>query len=379
MKKLLGILLTLSLLLPCALAFTACGLLGGGGMSEEEWNAAMDLSNVSKVSYTIDYGDAVRSVQYDGENYLETLHSSDSEQATETVCWIKDGDRYVEYHQASDGYWDGTESTADAFRKYTSTALPRHFYNYAVLFPHDAFTLNGDTGFYEAEEVAPAAGEMADDLGALYFDVKIVFDGQRVIRIEYSDAKQMTYVLTFAYDGFTVSAPANVRPTGPIATESAWNAALDLSTLDNVSIVQMQGNITVSTFLWDGTNLLMEASGVGILVVKDGDSYYKYMKMPNSEWNERMASNVVEYNAYVNAYLHNSEIYPYEEFRYNPSSNLYEADAIDQTGDGVTVTVTDVKIRFAENRPEMVSYSHGGNTVVMTYTYTDVTIDLPVQ
>ena len=51
MKKLLGILLTLSLLLPCALAFTACGLLGGGGMSEEEYQkeaqATTDLLNLA--------------------------------------------------------------------------------------------------------------------------------------------------------------------------------------------------------------------------------------------------------------------------------------------------------------------------------------------
>ncbi len=377
MKRLLGILLMLCLLLSCTLAFTACGGFGGG-MSESEWGAALDLSNVTKVSCTIDDGDVVRDVQYDGENYSETVRSPESEQPTSAVRWIKDGDRYVAYHQASDGYWDGTEVTARDFSEYVSVSRPTYFYNYAVLFPHDAFTLNGETGVYEAAEVSPDYGGAIGDFGPSYFDVKISFENKRVTRIEYSDGK-ITRILTFAYDGFVISAPADIRPTGPIATETAWNTALDLSAFDNVSIVQTQGNTTVSTFLWDGTNLLVEVSGVGILVVKEGDSYYKYMKMSSSAWGERMASNEIEYNAYVTAYLHNAEIYPFEEFQYNPTTEMYEADAIDQTGDGVTVTVTDVKIRFADNKPDTISYSYHGGTTVMTYTYTDVTIDLPAS
>ncbi len=376
MKRLLGTLLTLCLLLSCMLAFTACGGTGKG-MTKEEWNAALDLTNATKIACTIDYGDCIREVKYNGESYSEIMRSPESEETTSDTRWIKDGDDYLVYHKEGDDAWQETTVTARDFSEALAISSSTYFCNYAALFPLEQLTLNGNTGIYEAAEVSLSVDGAIGDLGYTYYNVKITLENKKVARIEYTDAKQMHHVLTFAFDGIEIVAPIDPRPVGPLATEEAWNAALDLSAFDNVSIVQMQGNTAISTFKWDGTNLYTEASGVCILVIKEGDSYYTYTKMPNTGWGEKTSATEATYNAYINAYLKNSEIYHFDDFRYDPTEDHYEADAIDQTGDGVTVTITDVRIHFTDNKPDTISYSYAGSTMVMTYSYTDVTIDIP--
>ncbi len=377
MKRMLKTVLALCMVLSCALAFTACGGGNGNGMTESEWNSALNMTSKNEIACTILDGKFTVEIQYDGENYSHSVKSPESEMPISEVRWIKDGDKYVVYELEDNGAWSETERSEREFSEALVVIRQLYFCNYAEMFPLDQLTLDGETGKYEAAEIVSTQESFVGTIENHYYNVEISFENKKVSTIKYVDEKQLENSLTFSFDSIRIEVPVDERPVGPLEDEAAWNTALDLSAFDDVTIVQTQGSTTVSTFKWDGTNLYVEMSGVYILVVKEGDSYYTYMKTGNTPWGEKTPSNETIYNTYINAYLHNSEIYPFDEFRYNSTTGLYEADSIDQTGDGVTVTVTDVKISFKDGKPDTISYAYSGNTTVMTYTYTDVTIEIP--
>ena len=378
MKRTLGTVLALCLLLSCALVLSACGG-NDGGMTESEWNAALNLSNKQAIACTIPDGKYTIEIRYDGENYSHSVKSPESEQPVSEVRWIKDGDKYIVYELEDNGDWSEAERSEREFSEALSATRSMYLRNYAEAFKLGDFTLNAGTGKYEAAEIVSVQESMVGTIEERYYNVSISFENKQVCTIEFTDDKQLENSMSFSFDGIEITAPVDERPVGPIADEAAWNTALDLTALDGVTIVQKQGNTLVSSFKWDGTNLYVEMAGVYILVEKDGNSYYTYTKsiLTSNTWSGRTEVDEATYNAYLTAYLRNSEIYPFAEFRYNPTTEQYEASAIDQTGDGVTVTVTDVKVSFAEGRPDKISYAYGGATTVMTYTYDAVTIEIP--
>ena len=377
--KIFGALLAICIILSCVFIFSACGETSNGGITEEEWNSQLNLMSLTKYSFTAFDGKVDNEIKFDGISFSHAIKMPDSEAPVSEMRLILDGDKYIRYDLAEDGYWDKSEVSIRDFAGIISNITARFMFNYAELFKYGEIPYNEATKQFEANEYTYNMEGFVGELEKSFYNVKIAFnEDKKVSLIEYSDSYIDQTYLHFSHDSFVIEAPSEERPVGPMTEEDMWNDALDLTTLDNVTIVQTQDGSVISTFLWDGTNLYVEMQSVCILVEKDGDSYYTYTKIgTNTAWGERTTSDEDTYNAYLNAYLQNSEIYHYEDFSYNAASEKYEADSIDQTGDGVTVTVTNVKIGFDNGKPDTISYEYSGNTVTMTYTYEDVTIEIP--
>ncbi|MBQ7906602.1 MAG: hypothetical protein IJ309_01365 [Clostridia bacterium] len=380
-RKIIGAMLALCIILSCAFVFSACGDTSNGGITEDEWNSELNLMSLTKYSFTVFDGKADNEIKFDGINFSHAIKMPDSEEPVNEMRLVLDGDKYIRYDLAEDGYWDKSEVSLRDFASEISTITAQYMLNYAELFKYGEIPYNEGTKQFEANEYTYNIEGFVGEFEKSFYNVKIAFnEDKKVSLIEYSDSYMEQTYLHFSHDSFVIEAPSVERPVGPMTEEDMWNEALDLSVLDNVTIVQKQGDSTISTFLWDGTNLYVEMQGVSILVEKDGDSYYTYTKIgTNAAWGERTTSDEDTYNAYINAYLQNSEIYHYEDFSYNASSGKYEADSIEQTGDGVTVVVNNVKISFTDGKPDTISYEYSGNTTVMTYSYSDVTIEIPVS
>lgn len=377
-RKIMATILALCMIFSCASMLTACGLGGGKGISKTEWNSGLNASNKNEIALAICDGQQCTEVKYDGTNLSVGVKYQYSEEIINETRYIKNGSDYDVYTYNGKGRWDKSVGTSRDFDTALANARDLYLRDYSAMFKIDDFTFNETTNKYEADQVVFSIESFIGTWEDVYDNVKISFENKKVSSISYYDKTDIENYLTFSYSGVEISAPVDNTPVGPIATETAWNSALDLTACSDVQIVQTQNDVAISTFKWDGTNLYNEASGVCILIVKENDTYYRYMKMNVSDaWGYKTAIGVDGYNAYITAYLLNSEIYHFEDFTYNPYTEKYEAPSVDQTGDGVTVTITNVEISFVNNMPSTISYVHNGNTVLMTYSYDDVTIEIP--
>ena len=375
-RKLFAATLVICMILSCLFPLSSCNM-GDGGISESVWNSQLNLSNKNNISMTFFDGTLDVELKYNGTDYAHISRLPDSEVPSSEIRCIKEDDGYAVYERFFDGEWEKPED-GDRYFQYSILAIANYYWiDYSKLFKFNEFTYNSKSGAFEADEVVAVIEGFIDSFEMRYYDVAVTFDGNKLSTLHFVDKDQKEHFLTFSFDNVTVNSPKEDAPKGPITDESAWNNILDLTALDNVMVVQSRNDTVYSTFKWDGTNLYYEAEGVCILVVKEGDSYYTYTRMPNMAWSGKNEATEDTYNAYIYAYLANSEIYHYEDFMYSERLGKYVADSIDQTGDGVTVTINDVQIAFANDRPDTITYTHNGTLNVMTYTYEEVTIEIP--
>ena len=256
--------------------------------------------------------------------------------------------------------------------------------DYSQIFKFEDFTYNETNNYFYAHEVSVSTSSALGEIQDSYYNVEIKFAGNNVSSIVYYDYAQQKTSYTFSYTDFVVEAP--YIPVGPVTNVSAWTSALDLTRYDNVTMIQnRQDGSLYGKLLWDGVNLCYmtythtQAGDitVGILVVKEGDEYYRYQDNNTGQWKNKTLIDEDTYNSFVFSYLGLAEQYYFDDFDYNPASEMYEADCITQHGQGETATIYNVKVEIKNDKVNKLTYTYLQETVTATYTYDDVTIELP--
>ncbi len=380
MKRIIGIALLICMLFSCVFILPACGIGGGNVNTKAGWNKALNVKNENKLSLTFVSKNTVFEMKYDGMNFSFTTSDEDSEQPTSDTRYIKSGDKYSVYELNSKGRYDKTEITEDSFNEYLNGIRTVYFVDYSKIFKFDDFTLNGTTNKFEADEIEVKYEYEIIELQERYYNVEISFAGNKVSSIIYYNEAQMRTSYTFSYTDIVIEEP--YIPVGPITNETEWNSALNLSAFENVTMEQTkQDGSLYGRMMWDGTNLCYTTyTGnitVGVLVTKEGDNYYRYQDNNEGAWGNKTSIDLDTYNAFIFSYLGLSEQYSFDDFEYNPTSEMYEADSVTQNGQGQTATINDVKISFSEGKINTLTYTYLSQTVIMTYIYDRATIDIP--